>query len=88
MSSPAAGGRPRPSLTWQEAQDCELKTGPSPSRAEVEAGAVTQGFRKNEFPMKNVFRRVSDRFGAGWEKASPRCDSGLPKSSMVVSPPE
>ena len=76
-----AGARPRPSLKWQPAQERALKSGPSPSRAVVEAGAVTQFWLKKELPTKKSSPCSRVRPGAGRLKAS-----GV-VSKTVAAPP-
>ena len=48
---PSSSDLPRPPLRWQPSQEWALNNGPKPSRAVVEAGAATQGERKNEKPV-------------------------------------
>jgi len=69
LSSGCSGGWPRPSLTWQFWQAFVLKRGPSPSRASVEAGAVTQGLRKKLLPTLKSRREPSGMFAEGCENA-------------------
>ena len=81
VSPSKAGGRPRPSLKWQPAQERALNSGPSPSRAVVEAGAVTQFWLKKELPTKKSNPCWRGRPGTGRLKAS-----GV-VSKTVAAPP-
>jgi hypothetical protein len=51
-------------LKWQPEHARALKTGPSPSRPSVDAGAITQFELKNELPTKNWFIREGSMPGA------------------------
>ena len=64
----SSGGLARPSSVWQEEQDCALKVGPSPSRASVEDGAVTQFWVKKLSPTSKMRRWSLVRLGAGSPK--------------------
>src|SRR5471032_1767164 len=77
----ASGGWPRPSLIWQFWQALVLNSGPSPSRAVVVDGAITQGLRKKLLPTLKSRRRVGDRLADGCEKAF------WPVFLTVVAPP-
>src|SRR5690606_39657138 len=66
---PACAGWPRPSLMWQFWQALVLRSGPRPSRAVVEAGAMTQGFLKKLLPTLKSSRRTGERLADGMEKA-------------------
>ena len=80
-SSGVAGGWARPSRKWHDEQDWALKSGPSPSRPSVDAGAVTQLSLKKLLPTANVRRCSPSRPGTGWAKAP------VPNTSTVASPP-
>ena len=77
----SAGGWARPSRKWHEEHDWALKSGPSPSRPSVEAGAVTQLSLKKLLPTAKSRRCWLSRPGTGWAKAP------LPAISTVASPP-
>src|SRR5690606_20098673 len=64
-----SGGCPRPSFIWQLWQALVLNSGPRPSRAVVDAGAITQGLRKKLLPTLKSSRRSGDRLAEGMEKA-------------------
>jgi len=64
-----SGACPRPSLMWQLWQALVFSRGPSPSRAVVDAGAITQGLRKKLLPTLKSSRRMGERFADGCEKA-------------------
>jgi hypothetical protein len=81
-SSSSSGGRPRPSRKWHDEHDWALKTGPSPSRPSVDAGAVTQLSLKKLFPTANARRSSGDSVG----RASPNALEEA--SNTVASPPE
>ena len=51
--SVGSGGAPRPSSTWHDEHAWALNIGPSPSRASVDAGAVTQFLVKKLSPISN-----------------------------------
>ena len=51
---------------WQFWQALVLNSGPRPSRAVVEAGAMTQGLRKKLLPTLKSRRRSGDRFADGY----------------------
>ena len=53
IRSPGSGARPRPSCKWHAEHDRALNNGPRPSRAVVDAGALTQLRLKKELPTKN-----------------------------------
>ena len=80
-SSGWSGGLARPSRVWQEEHDWALKVGPSPSRASVEAGAVTQFWVKKLSPTANVRRSSLLRLRAADSKAV-----ALDRATLV-SPP-
>ena len=68
-SSGPSGGLPRPSRRWHEEHDSALNVGPSPSLAVVDAGAVTQFWRKKLLPTAKVRRCWVFRLRAGSPKA-------------------
>ena len=65
----SAGGWARPSRKWHDEHDWALKSGPSPSRPSVEAGAVTQLSLKKLLPTAKSRRCWLSRPGTGWAKA-------------------
>ena len=75
------GGTPRPSSTWHDEQAWALNIGPSPSRASVDAGAVTQFWLNRLSPTSNVRRSSRERFGAG------KLNEVRVELCRVVSPP-
>ncbi len=67
-----SGGAPRPSSTWHDEQAWALNVGPRPSRASVDAGAVTQFLVKKLSPTSNCRRSAAVRLGAGKRERDPR----------------
>ena len=65
-SDGSSGGLARPSNVWQDEHDAAEKVGPRPSRASVEAGAVTQFCSKKLSPTSK--RRRSSRVRLRAEK--------------------
>ena len=67
LAASGAGGWPRPSLIWQFWQALVFSSGPRPSRAVVDAGAMTQGLRKKLLPTLKSSRRIGARLAEGME---------------------
>src|SRR5690606_278066 len=68
-SSPAAGGRPRPSFRWQDWQPRALNTGPNPSEETVELGDDTHNLRKIPSPTLKSSCRSKRMLAEGCENA-------------------
>ena len=67
-----SGGAPRPSRMWHDEHDWAFKIGPRPSRASVDAGAVTQFRVKKLSPTSNSRRSSSLRLRGREGESVPR----------------